>query len=341
MLNGHGKGEKRLSFKIYTVRPELFGKIDRRDLIKLGAAMGGAAMLPNSAWANDYPPLDADNPPSANRETPEANLGGQFERGLLPGSRLLLYYGFPGYDTMGILGEYEPEELLPILEQQRQEYVDVSPDNRPWRIGFELIASVAQRDPQPDNSYVADTNGRWLDKYTIFTHENNMELVMDVQMGRRLPHEDYEGLERWMRFPHVHLAIDPEFHLPKDGTPGIELGKIHADDISRAQDWLIGLADKYGTPRKILIVHQFNWYSIEEKSKVAPKYGVDLVLNADGWGTPEQKLDTYDVLITQQPIEYNGFKVFYKQDLTIPGSRLMTPEDVMNLNPIPDVVNYQ
>ena len=46
------------------------------------------------------------------------NLGGLFDQGVLPDHRVLLYYGFPEVDTMGILGEYSPEELLPILEQQ-------------------------------------------------------------------------------------------------------------------------------------------------------------------------------------------------------------------------------
>jgi hypothetical protein len=64
--------------------------------------------------------------------------------------------------------------------------------------------------------------------------------------------------------------------------------------------------------------------------------GVDLVLNMDGFGTPSMKLDTWGVVIQQQPIEFNGIKIFYDQD-----DPLMTPEDVMALDPIPDVINYQ
>lgn len=64
--------------------------------------------------------------------------------------------------------------------------------------------------------------------------------------------------------------------------------------------------------------------------------GVDLVLNMDGWGPPHQKLDTWGVVIQQQPIEYNGIKVFYRQD-----EPLMTPAEIMALEPTPDVINYQ
>lgn len=332
-----------MSFKIYTIRPELQGKIDRRDLVKLGLWATGGAMVPRGLMAQaDIVPTE-EFPPSQNREVPETNLGGLWDQGILPDNRLLLYYGFPGEDLMGILGEYTPEEIVPIINRQREEYEAVTTDGRPWLTGFELIGSVAQRDPQPDNTYVADTGGSWLDQYTIFAHENNMQLMIDVQMGRKKPHEDYEGLERWLRYPHVHLAIDPEFHLEneEDGVPGIDLGRIHANDVTRAQNWLVALADKYGLPRKILMVHQFHLYMITEKELIQPVDGVDLVLNMDGWGTPQMKRDTYNVVITQHPIQYNGVKVFYRQDLVLEGSTLMSAADVMSLDPVPDLVNYQ
>ena len=331
-----------MTFKIITPRPELRGKIDRRDLMKIALAATGGAALPTSMFAQDSSVPTLDNPPSTNLVTPEANLGGLWDQGILPDHRVLLYYGFPEVDTMGILGEYAPEELVGIIEQQKAEYESVRTDDRSWVTGFELIGSVAQRDPGPDGMYVADTGGNWLDQYTIFTHENNMQLFIDVQMGRKKPHEDYEGLERWIRYPHVHLAIDPEFHLPEDGVPGEDLGQIDAADVTRAQEWLVGLSDKYGLPRKMLIIHQFHVYSVSNKENVAPMDGVDLVMNEDGHGPPEMKLETYRVIIKEHPIQYNGFKIFYRGDIEWwDNSRLMTPAEVYQMDPIPDLVNYQ
>lgn len=331
-----------MSFKIITPRPELRGKIDRRDLIKIGLAATGGAMVPAGLLAQADVVPSEDNPPSQNKSTPEANIGGLWDQGILPDHRMLLYYGFPEVDTMGILGEYEPQDLLPILEQQKAEYEAIRPDDRSWVTGFELIGSVAQRDPGPDGMYVADTGGNWLDEYTIFTHENDMQLFLDVQMGLKEPHEDYEGLERWMRYPHVHLAIDPEFHILPGEVPGEELGSIDAADVTRAQEWLVGLSDKYGLPRKMLIIHQFNVYSVQNKENIAPVDGVDLIMNEDGHGTPEMKLETYRVIIKDFPIQYNGFKIFYKGDVEWhENSRVMTPEDVYAMDPVPDVVNYQ
>lgn len=331
-----------MTFKIYTPRPELRGKINRRDLIKIGMAATGGSMIPQGLMAQADLEPSGEHPPSTNLVTPEAPLGGLFDQGILPDHRVLLYYGFPGEDNMGILGEYTPEELLPLLENQRAEYEAVRPDNRSWVTGFELIGSVAQPWPGADNMYVADTDGKWLDQYTIFTHQNDMQLFIDVQMGRKAPHEDYEGLERWMRYKHVHLAIDPEFHLPENGVPGEDLGQIDASDVTRAQNWLVGLSEKYGLPRKMLIIHQFHTYSVANKELIEPVSGVDLIMNEDGHGTPEMKLETYRVIIKDFPIQYNGFKIFYKGDVEWwDNSRLMTPDDVYAMDPIPDLVNYQ
>jgi hypothetical protein len=283
----------------------------------------------------DWPGSSLDMPPSQNTATPAAPIGGRFDEGLLPDHRLIMYYGFPENPNMGILGQYPPEELLPKLQEQKAAYEAAAPD-RPWKMGIELIASVAQRDPGPDGMYVADTGGEWLDLYTQFTEANDMYLLLDVQCGLKSPKEDYEGLERWMRYDHVHLAIDPEFHVLPGETPGIELGSIDASDVTEAQQWCIDIANKYGTSRKMLLIHQFHVYSISNKDQITPMHGVDLVLNMDGFGPPHMKLDTWGVVIQQQPIEYNGIKLFYDQDVP-----LMTPEEIMALEPTPDVINYQ
>lgn len=306
--------------------------INRRRFAQGAAAAAGSIILPGTVAAQES---SLDMPPSQNTSTPTAPIGGRFDEGLLPDHHLIMYYGFPENPLMGILGEYPPEELLGRLQEQKAAYEAAAPD-RPWKMGIELIASVAQRDPGADGKYIADTDGQWLDMYTQFTEENDMYLLLDVQCGLKTPKEDYEGLERWLRYDHVHLAIDPEFHVLPGETPGIELGSIDASDVTEAQQWCVDIANKYGTSRKMLLIHQFNVYSISNKDQIAPMHGVDLVLNMDGFGPPWQKLETWEVIIQQNPIEYNGIKLFYKQD-----DPLMTPEEIMALEPTPDIINYQ
>jgi hypothetical protein len=320
----------------------------RRQFLSTGAAAMGGLIIPHGALAQD-----SDNqlpqateaapaesaPEESESQTQQPQPGGsggiRLNEGLLPDHRLLFYYGFPQNELMGILGENEPEENLALMREQAAEY-EAADSSRPWKLGFELIASVAQAEPQADNSYVADTDGRWLDLYTEFTAENDMVLLLDVQMGRREPKEDYEGLERWLQYDHVHLGIDPEFKMWDDEVPGQDLGHVTAAQVTEAQEWLVEIGNRYGTSRKMLLVHQFHVYMIQDKDQIRPVEGVDLVIHEDGWGPPEMKAETYNVIITQQPIEYHGFKLFYRQD-----EPLMTPDQVMALEPPPDVVTYQ
>jgi len=295
----------------------------RRQFVATGAAALGGLAIANGASAQDG---------SAGAVQ---SVGMRLNEGLLPDNRLLFYYGFPQNPNMGILGEHEPEQLVELLRQQVAEY-EAADNSRPWKIGIELIASVAQASPQADDTYVADTDGDWLDLYTEFTAENDMVLVLDVQMGRKEPFDDYSGLERWLQFDHVHLAIDPEFKMRGDEVPGVDLGYIEAAQVREAQEWLVGIANTYGTSRKMLMVHQFHNYMIQDKDQIEAMEGVDLVINEDGWGPPDMKRDTYNVVITQEPIEYHGIKLFYQLD-----EPLMTAAEVMALDPPPDVVNYQ
>lgn len=254
---------------------------------------------------------------------------------IFPENRVLLYYGFPGNEFMGILGEYEPERVLELLREEAARYEAADP-SRPVKIGFEVIASVAQADAGEEGKYIADLGRAQLDEYTQFTADNDMLLFFDVQMGFREPLEDYSGLEEWLLNPHVHLGIDPEFHMRDDELPGQHIGQVTAAEVTEAQHWLADLSRNNNLPTKILIVHQFHHSMIEQKDQIAPVDGVDLVIDMDGWGPPDMKRETYQVVITQEPIEYHGVKLFYQQD-----DPLMTPEEIVALDPAPDLVIYQ
>jgi hypothetical protein len=82
-------------------------------------------------------------------------------------------------------------------------------------------------------------------------------------MGFREPKEDYGGLEEWLAQPHVHLGIDPEFHMRGDELPGEEIGQVTAAEVTGAQQWLVNLAQANGVPGKVFIVHQFHHSMIE------------------------------------------------------------------------------
>ncbi|MGI8643253.1 MAG: hypothetical protein ACR2LS_03960, partial [Thermomicrobiales bacterium] len=261
------------------------------------------------------------------------------EDGLLPQYRILSYYGHPASDQMGILGEFPPEEVLAKLREQAAAYEAADPD-RPVLLALEVIATVAQPEPQYDGTYLLDTTPSVIQEYIDFAEENGIQIILDVQIGKRGVEGEVERLIELglLDSPFVHLALDPEFAIGDDETPGIHYGSIDGAEVTWTQQRLAAFTAERGLPPKVLIVHQFVHQMLTNKDVIQPVPGVQLVFVADGHGPPELKEEVYTVLIRKEEIQYNGIKLFYKDPNEDP---LMTPEQVLALDPVPDVVIYQ
>jgi hypothetical protein len=294
-------------------------KTSRRTLLGAAAAAASTPLVLGSAQAQSD---DAEGPSSS------VEL-------LLPNYRILSYYGFPGNELMGILGEHDMDTLLAILQDQLVEYEAVD-SSRPWKLAFEVIASVAQNHPGDDGMYIAYTDGEVIQQYVDFTAANDLLLILDVQFGYKTVSEEIEAVREWLSYPHVHLAIDPEFSVNEGEVPGQVLGQIDASDVRVAQETLAEIVRSEGIPPKLLVVHQFNLHSITNRDQIEQIPDVQYVLEIDGWGPPEDKLATYAVVGGDVPHEFYGFKLWYQQDVP-----LMTPAEVMALSPAPDIVIYQ
>lgn len=255
--------------------------------------------------------------------------------GLLPRYRILTYYGHPHNDSMGLLGQHDPVQLLQMLREQADAYEAVDP-TRPVIIAFEVVASVAQAEPQFDGTYLLHTDLDTLNEYADIAAANNALLFLDLQIGRSTVAADMDGIMPLLQRPNVHLALDPEFSMVEGQTPGVHIGSVTAEQIAYAQETLAGLVSQLGLPPKILIVHQFREDMIQNKMDLAPVPGVQLVIDADGYGDPVLKTDVYNYLVRDEFIEFGGIKLFYDQD-----KPLMTPEDVLALEPSPDLIIYQ
>ena len=207
---------------------------------------------------------------------------------LLPTYRILSYYGFPTNELMGILGEYAKEDLLPILQEQAAAFEAADP-SRPVKLAYEVIASVAQRDAGADGNYLEYTDPAWIQEYVDFTAANDLLLILDMQYGYNTTEQEMNAVREYLLYPHVHLALDPEFSVNDGEVPGEALGQIDAADVNWALQELANISIDNGLPPKILIVHQFNLYSITNKEQIVAPDGVQFVLEVDGWGDPEEK----------------------------------------------------
>ena len=63
---------------------------------------------------------------------------------------------------------------------------------------------------------------------------------------------------------------------------------------------------------------------------------VQVVIDMDGFGSPDVKLSKYATFVRDAGADFGGIKLFSRHD-----SPLLTPEEVVTLEPAPDVVIYQ
>ncbi|HZE21469.1 MAG TPA: hypothetical protein VE082_05400, partial [Desulfobaccales bacterium] len=165
--------------------------------------------------------------------------------------------------------------------------------------------------------------------------------IIDIQTGHDNLRTLLPRFEWVLKNPDVHLAIDPEFNLIKSGRiPGKKIGTYDAADINFASRYLQDLVKKYDLPPKVLIVHRFTRKMVTNAKKIVLRPEVQIVMDMDGWGPPWLKRDSYKDYIVAEPVEYTGFKLFYHND-TKKGDPLLTPQEVLRLNPKPLYIQYQ
>ena len=249
--------------------------------------------------------------------------------------RLVTYYGHPNTGRMGILGEYPPQTMIAKLKEQAAAYTAADP-GRPALCTVELIASFATEDPGRDGMYRLRTPPEVIEEYAQLAERNGCQLLLDVQMGYDSVANEVQAILPFLQRPYVHLAIDPEFHMQPGKLPGIHYGSVSAADVMAAGKVLGDLVTQHKLPDKVLVVHQFRFDMLPDKENIAPMPHVQLVVVMDGWGTPESKLGNYEVFVRDQLIQYGGIKLFYQQDYP-----LLTPEEIVKLDPVPLVVSYQ
>lgn len=294
--------------------------------------IAGSTQAPATETADAAPSVTPTTIPVSPTTDPAIAVSGEY---LLPTYRILSYYGFPGEVNMGVLGEYDMQTLLEKLQAQAAAYQEV--DDRPYKLAFEVISSVAQQYEGEDGDYLAYIGEDILQEYVDFTAANDMLLILDVQFGRRTVQQELAAMEPYLKYPHVQLALDPEFAVGEGEVPGTVIGSIDAADVLYAQQELARISSENGLPPKLLIVHQFTESSISNRESITQIPGVQFVLEVDGFGSPDEKRSTYALLTGGEVFEFHGFKLWYNgQD-----DPVMTPDEVLALDPQPDLIIYQ
>lgn len=259
---------------------------------------------------------------------------------ILPQKRIVAYYGNPLSRRMGALGEFDKDEMLTRLKAEVANWEKADP-SLPVQPALHLIAVVAQGAPGKAGKYRMVMPDELINRVYGWAKESGSVLFIDLQTGHDNIRDLLPRFEWILKNPDVHLGIDPEFNLIKSkAVPGTKIGTYDAADINFVGDYLEGLVKKYNLPPKVFVIHRFTRPGVTNAGKIALRPEVQIVMNMDGWGAPWLKRDSYKDYIVKEPVQYTGFKLFYHND-TKKGDPLLTPEEVLRLNPKPLYIQYQ
>ena len=271
-----------------------------------------------------------------------ARKTGQLPGALLPGHRIVAFYGNIRSKGMGILGREPKDQMLRKFDKVVAEW-QVADPSLPVMPALHSVTITAQGAAGADGKYRLMNSKSTIEETRAWAKEKNAILFMDVQVGLSdLPHE-LPKLTEYMKDPTIHLGIDPEFAMAtKNARPGKKIGTYDAKDVNFAINYLARIVSENHLPPKILMVHRFTKKMVTNYKSIKLDPRVQVIMDMDGWGDPTLKKDSYKAYIEKEPVQYTGFKLFYEYDIKPKNSHLMTPHEVLTeLNPKPLYVQYQ
>lgn len=291
------------------------------------------------ARAADRAPSQAPSKASAQHVAATAQASGsRAPRGaILPDRRIIAFYGNPLSRRMGVLGEYPADEMLAMLDAEVAAWEVADPET-PVQPALQLITVVAREHPGPDGKHRGRMADTLVERVLKWAETRNAIVFLDFQVGYSTVAEELPRYERFFRLPHVHAAIDPEFSMKNGGIPGKRMGTMDASDVNAAIRYLAGVARAHRLPPKVLIVHRFTRRGVTNAQNIRLDPQVQVVMHMDGFGSPTLKMNTFRNYIQPEPVQFVGWKQFYKSRNDDPRT---TIEQILGLRPRVLYVQYQ
>lgn len=259
---------------------------------------------------------------------------------ILPFNRIIAYYGNLYSTKMGVLGQYPENEMLAKLDVEVKKWETADPKT-PVMPALHYIAVVAQGSPGEDGKYRARMPHSEIEKVLAMAEKINAIVFLDIQVGFSKVENEIPLLEKYFKMPNVHLGIDPEFSMKGTIRPGKIVGTLDAADINFASNYLANLVKENSLTPKILVIHRYTQKMVTNYKLIETLPEVQIVMHMDGWGGKAKKIGTYKHFIYPEPVQFTGFKLFYKNDTLEPGTSIFEPEELLQLNPRPIYVQYQ
>ena len=259
---------------------------------------------------------------------------------ILPFKTIIAFYGNLYSKQMGILGELPRKQMLEKLngEMARWKKADSTLELQP---ALHYIAVTAQQAPGKAGKYRLRMPFHQIDSVLSMAKEINALVFLDIQVGKSTIESELPEFEKYLKLPNVHIGMDPEFSMKTGHNPGQVVGVYDAADINFVSNYLAKIVKENNLPPKVLVVHRFTQGGVTNYKNIKLQPEVQIVMHMDGWGEPARKINTYKNFIYREPVQFTGFKLFYKNDVIRSKARLMTPEELLKLKPRPVYIQYQ
>ncbi|MBG6111721.1 hypothetical protein IWX84_002609 [Flavobacterium sp. CG_9.10] len=258
---------------------------------------------------------------------------------VLPYNRIIAFYGNLYSKRMGILGEIPRAEMIKKLQGEVAKWQKADPSVKAIP-ALHYIAVTAQGAAGKDNKHRMRMPFKQIDTIISWAKPINALVFVDIQVGHSNVKDEVTALEEYLAKPNVHLGIDPEFSLKHGEIPGSKIGTFTADDINDAIDILANLVRKNKLTPKILIVHRFTQGMVTNYKKIKTVPEVQVIMHMDGFGDKVLKKDSYMSYIYREPVQFTGFKLFYKNDIR-KNWVMYTPDELVKFTPKPSYIQYQ
>jgi len=259
---------------------------------------------------------------------------------ILPFQRVIAYYGNFYSRHMGILGSLPEDQLIHNLNAEVEKW-SIADKTTPVIPAIHYIAITAQSKPGKGNTYRLRMPEKQILKAVSLAKKIKGITFLDIQVGHSTVRKEVPSLEQYLIAPDVHLGLDPEWSMKDGSIPGRKIGTMDASDINFVVDYLSSLVKKHHLPPKILVVHRFTKGMITNSGKIKRTPEVQIVINMDGFGFPAKKIDSYKRSVSGYPVQFTGFKLFYKNDIKSKPYRMMSPKEILQLYPKPIYIQYQ
>ena len=259
---------------------------------------------------------------------------------ILPYNRIVSFYGNLYSKKMGILGQIPHDSMIAQLQQEvaKWQAADTTVHVIP---ALHYITTTAQAAAGKDGMHRYRMPGNQIDIMVSWAKPINALVFVDIQVGHSTVKNEVPWLEPYLKLPNVHLGIDPEFSMKHGEVPGRKIGTFTAEDINDAVDFLSGVVRKYHLTPKILVVHRFTQGMVTGYERIKTTPEVQVVMDMDGFGDKILKRSTYLRYIYREPVQFTGFKLFYKNDTKPNTTGMYTPEELMKFVPKPIYIQYQ